>query len=334
MRVKLSQFDLNKLFGAIVEQKIKWSDLAKSLEVSDRNLRDWRVGKITIPIAAYNKCLTIAKINPNILKPEELEDFWHINSAAKKGGLARMKLYGNLGTSEGRKRGGLNSIKGHQQINTGFKILKKIRRVSPSEDLAELIGMLFGDGHLSDYQVILTTNSETDREHAIFFKSFVNKIFGLSAALLYRTDHLVVNAVVSSKNLADFLNSLGMPKGNKIKNNLAVPGWVMKNALYQKAFLRGLFDTDGCIYLDKHNIRDKLYKHMGWTITSYADKLVEGIIEILKNLGFNPTYRVSQRSVFLRRQPEIVRYFKEVGTHNPKHRNRYLKFSGEVPKWS
>lgn len=123
--------------------------------------------------------------------------------------------------------------------------------------------------------------------------------------------------------------------GNKIQNGIRIPSWINKNIQFQKSFLRGLFDTDGCIYLDKHKIKNKTYKHMGWVITSASPKFISDIINLLKNLGYSPTNRTSQKSVFLRKQNEIIKYFTTIGTNNKKHLNRYLKFKqGRVPKWS
>lgn len=335
MRIRLLKSDLDLLFIATKNVGIDFARLALLLKVSQRNLRDWRSGKISLPERAYLKCLTFSKLNQKNFKPIFLDDYWYTKKGGKKGAVARMLLYGNLGTPEGRKKGGLASIRSHSLLkNSGFKILRQIRKPDLSEELAELMGILIGDGHLSGYQVIMTTNSVTDRQHAIFVKNLIEKIFNLPVKITYRKYQNAMNVTASSKNLVEFIHSLGMPQGDKIKNNLEAPAWVMDNELYQKAFIRGLFDTDGCVYLDKHIIRGKSYKHLGWTITSYAGKLREGIIEILRNLGFNPTYRVSQKSVYLRRQKEIQEYFLNIGTSNQKHKERYLKFSGEVPKWS
>ena len=120
-----------------------------------------------------------------------------------------------------------------------------------------------------------------------------------------------------------------MPKGNKMRTGLSIPEWIGRNEKYTKAFLRGLFDTDGCIYLDRHTIREKEYLNMGWTITSYSDTLIVDIREALERLGFNPTHSKNQHSVFLRKHREIVRYFEIIGTSNPKHRNRFQKFIQE-----
>ena len=335
MRVKLLKAELNKIFSAIEQRGFGNEELAKALGVSSRHLRDWKIGKILLSKEAYSKSLALSRLDPIGFKPLILENYWQTKTAGKIGAQARMRLYGNIGTPEGRKKGGLASVKIQKNLgNTGFKLLKEIMEPDFSEDLAELLGILMGDGHLSHYQVLMTTNSVTDKQHANFVKSLFYKIFKLSASISFKKNQNAMNVIVSSKGLVHFINRIGMPIGNKIQNNLQIPAWVLDREIYQKAFLRGLFDTDGCVYLDKHIIRGKLYKHLGWTITSYAGKLREGIIEILKTLGFSPTYRVSQKSVFLRRQKEVSKYFFEIGSHNNKHLERYKKFSGEVPKWS
>ena len=271
------------------------------------------------------------KIEDSKYSPTILKDYWHISDAARKGAFSRMKKYGDLGTPEGRRKGGLASMETHRLLNNGFfKLSQPVETPALSEDLAELLGILIGDGHLSDYQVSITTNSLTDKQHAIFVAGLIKKLFKKDGTISFKKNQNAMDVVVSSKSLVEVLNGLGMQKGNKIKNNLSVPSWIVLDCAYEKAFLRGLFDTDGCIYLDKHTIRGKLYKNLGWTVTSYADKLRIGIIEILERLEFGPTYQESQKSVFLRRKKDIEKYFQDIGTHNDKHRDRFNRFFGEV----
>lgn len=329
MRIRLSKQDLDKLFSAVLSNKgYRSRDLARINNVSERTIRDWKRGVSTIPEQAYTLFISLSQLDKELFQPQVLGDYWHIKEAASKGGHVRMKIYGDLGTQEGRRKGGLASIKTHIREHTGFKVLRTIEEPDRSEYLAELIGILIGDGHLSAFQVSMTTNSRTDMEHAIFVQKLFKRLFKLSAKVTARKYENAVNVVVSSKGLVNYLNKCGMPVGNKIKNGLAVPPWIYSNLNYQKAFIRGLFDTDGCIYLDRHLIRGKLYQHLGWTITSYASALVEGIIKILVNLDFKPTFRPSQKSVFLRRGRDIKRYFSLIGTHNPKHFNRFQSFMG------
>lgn len=327
MRIKLSGRELDRLFNLVdVNKRTSWKELASAIGVSQRTVRDWKRAKITIPMIHYIFFLKMSGLEESDFKPQVLKDYWHITDAAKKGGSARMKIYGDLGTPEGRRKGGLASLKTHSKGLSGFKILRHVERPRYSEDLAELMGILFGDGHLSEFQVSMTTNSITDVEHAEYTRRLFRKLFRINASITKRKRDNAINVVASSKNLVNLLNKMGMPIGNKLEHGLLVPLWISRSRNYQKAFLRGLFDTDGCIYLDRHIIRGKQYKHMGWTITSYSKSLVEGVIGILHNMGFGPTYRVTQKSVFLRRTAEIVRYFSEIGSSNQKHIRRFQDF--------
>ncbi len=333
MRVKLSGNNLQKLFEGVSEKNLTKKNVVPELNVSTRTFNDWERGKTTIPADSFSKLVSISGLREENLSPQFLADFWHIKDAARKGGYERMRLYGNLGTLEGRKKGGLVSIKKHKK-GGNFKTLKSITIPRNSEKLAELLGILMGDGHLSEYQVSVTTNSKTDREHASFSCELIKELFNVSPTIKKKKNENTVNVVVSSKNLVKFLHSRGMPIGNKIQNQLSMPKWITKNNSYQRAFMRGLFDTDGSVYLDIHKRGRKTYKYLGWTVTSYADKLMAGLIEVLKKSGFSPTHRISQKSAYIRKQKDILRYFQEIGTSNPKHYKRYKKFIGGVPKRS
>lgn len=333
MRIRLIKPDLQKLFSIIRRNGYKNNDLAAIQNISVRTLNDWRRGFISMPLRAYDSFLGMAGLNKMDFSPKMLPDFWHAKKSGRKGALIRMKLYGNFGTAEGRRKGGLASMFFHKANRTRFKTLKSIKIPGDSEKLAEFIGIMMGDGHLSNYQASVTTNSETDKKHALFVKELIKNLFNVNASIKVRPLKSTVVVVASSKSLVNFLNYKGMPIGNKIQNNLKKPDWI-DSQKYQKAFLRGLFDTDGCIYLDAHKVNGKTYKHLGWTITSYADQLVIDILTTLRGLGFSPTHQTTQKSVYLRRQKEVDRYFQEIGTHNQKHYNRYMRFIGRVPKWS
>ncbi|MBI2055441.1 MAG: hypothetical protein HYT42_00965 [Candidatus Sungbacteria bacterium] len=334
MRIILSVGSREKLFHALAQTKKGWKEIAANQNISVRTLRDWKRGKFFIPHNAFESLLVEAGLSKENLSASYLPDFWNVKEAASKGGLARGKLYGNFGTPEGRRRGGLASLATHIKSHTNFKALKRITTPAHSTELAECMGVLIGDGHLSEYQASVTTNSETDKQHAEFIKRLLESLFAVSAVLKVKAGERSVTVVASSKVLVNFLRQAGMPLGNKIRGALSIPRWVFENGAFQRAFIRGLFDTDGCIYLDTHRIKEKIYKHLSWTITSYADTLIEDILKLLKSQGFSPTYRTSQKSVHLRKQAEIQRYFKEIGTHNSKHAERYKSFSGRVPKWS
>lgn len=329
MRVRLSEKNLNKLFYKVFQKHKNWKNIPPLDEFSLKTINDWRKGKYTLPLSVFQKLVRISSSRNENFSPVFFPDFWHVEDAGRKGALETKRLYGNFGTPEGRRLGGLKSIITHQKRLTNFKTLKKIKKPKESEELAEFLGLLMGDGHVSDHQVSFYTNLKTDYEYALFVKSIIKKLFNISSSLKKRKKDNTVIIVSSSKKMVDFLRAKGMPIGNKIKNNLKAPKWIFKKLSYQKLFIRGLFDTDGCIFLDKHRVGRKTYKHLSWNLTSYAKGLINDIIAILERLGFSPTHRDSQKSVYLRKQDEIRRYFKEIRTNNVKHKNRFCIFTGK-----
>ena len=101
----------------------------------------------------------------------------NLQRAGVLGGRARIRLYGNPGTIKGRRLGGLTSLKTHARLNTGFKLLKEVPMPRHSARLAELIGILMGDGHVGKYQVSIVTHSETDQEHLLYVRELFKDLF-------------------------------------------------------------------------------------------------------------------------------------------------------------
>ena len=236
----------------------------------------------------------------------------------RRGGLARVALHGNPGTSDGRRRGGLNSIQTHAKNKTGFRVLKPVIIPGHSARLAELIGIFMGDGHVGLYQTSVVTNSETDLQHALFIKALVEDLFMIQARLNYRRDKRACEIIVSSKSVCDFLAGQGIPRGNKITMGMRIPNWIQKKSLYRKAFIRGLFDTDGCIYLDIHYYRQKVYRNLGMAFANQSLPLLSFFKETLELFRLHPTQKTRFR-VFLRRKEDIRRYFDLIGSSNEKH---------------
>ena len=246
------------------------------------------------------------------------------SQVGRLGALARMKKYGNPGTLDGRRKGGLHSIETHKKLKTGFLTGKEFTVPENSEDLAEFMGIWIGDGHLAKYQASMCTSSKTDRQHAKYVQALAKKLFNIKVSLHKKKDCNALNVVISSIGLVEWLKTKGMPGGNKM-SALCIPDWIKENVLFSKKFLRGLFDTDGCVFIDTHIIREKQYQSRGWTITSYSAKLRNELVTLLQNLGFQPTLRNSQVSVYMRRKNDIKRYFQEIGTSNEKHAKRYAR---------
>ncbi len=253
----------------------------------------------------------------------------YYGTIGRKGGLERNRLHGNPGTREGRSRGGRNAIKSLKRLHiTNFKFAKPVI-VQRNEILAEFLGVLFGDGHVGEYQTTITLNLETDHAYALFLIESIKNNFHLSSSLRKRARKHAEDICISSVLFSRKMVGSGMVSGNKLKNGLHIPEWIFASHRYTRAFLRGLFDTDGSVYIERKKIKGKTYRYVGIIITSSSEDFREDIVQAFRNLGFAPTCRKTQKSVFLRREKDIERYFSFVSTHNPKHRVRYEMFQRE-----
>ncbi|MDP2665081.1 MAG: LAGLIDADG family homing endonuclease [bacterium] len=258
-------------------------------------------------------------------------DISRLRAIGRKGGLARFARYGNLGTPEGRKKGGLNSLKTHNKYNTGFLTLKKISIPKYSVQLAEFLGIIMGDGHVGKYQVSFVTNSATDLQHALFVKGLAEQLFKTQASLSYVRDKKACSVIISAKRVSAFMEKQGIPQGNKITLGIHIPEWVLKNLSYRKALARGLFDTDGCVFVDTHRYKSKEYKSLGIAFTNQSLPLLHFFNETLEILELHPTQK-SKFRVFLRRREDIKRYFELIDSSNEKHLKKYRQYFSDLKK--
>jgi hypothetical protein len=241
----------------------------------------------------------------------------HAVRAGRLGGIARVHLYGNPGTPEGRRLGGIRSIKVHKLKNSGFKVLRNVRLPKKSGRLAELLGVLAGDGSLTNYQVSVVTNATTDYEHALFVKNLLTDLFAAPVSLTRRSGENVVVVLLSSRKVCLYLSKLGVPFGNKVKQQVAPPIWIKRSKSFRYAYLRGLLDTDGTVYKDKHQVKEKEYSSTCIAFTNASEPLLDFVETTWRELGYRPTR--SGRNVRLRRMLDVHNYTKEQGFSNPKH---------------
>ena len=125
--------------------------------------------------------------------------------------------------------------------------------------LAELIGNAMGDGSLEAgkrNRFQLRGHETEDREH---YQNFIIPVFNEVVALPVTGRHVKTityharnsyGIAMESRDLVEFLQRCGLPTG--VKTELTIPSWISGNVRLVRAFLRGLFDTDGSIYCSRN----------------------------------------------------------------------------------
>ena len=205
--------------------------------------------------------------------------------------------------------------------NAGFKLEKKIAVPSHDPLLAEFLGIVIGDGSISDYQVRIYFNAKTDAVYAGFVKDLVLQLFQIGATLAKRPKN-TLELIISSRALVKFLSSAGLQKGNKVKNQIAVPAWIQEDSACSHACLRGLMDTDGGVYFHTHITKGIKYRHMGLCFTSRSRPLLDAVEQVLLQIGI-PARNDERERVEVYSKDSIEKYMNLIGSHNLNHLKRF-----------
>lgn len=160
-----------------------------------------------------------------------------------------------------------------------------------TEDLAYLCGIFAGDGSInyrsnkSEYSLKCVGNPKDEKElyHNVINPKFIN-IFGKSLKLRLLDSKTTYGFIIYSKQLYNYLTQIiGLPSGVKY-SKLSIPDILLKDKKLILAFIRGVFDTDGCISFKKRYKNVPYYPTI--SLSSKSSKLIGQISGFLKELGF------------------------------------------------
>ena len=137
-------------------------------------------------------------------------------------------------------------------MRRGIKI-KQYQKLVKNSNLAELIGIVLGDGNLYKHprteNLRITLNSK-DQPYIFHVAELICKIFNKHPSIIKRNGK---NAVSVSLYQGKISHRLDIPSGNKIKNDVVIPAWIFIKRKHRVRCLKGLFETDGCFQKDDEN---------------------------------------------------------------------------------
>ena len=205
---------------------------------------------------------------------------------------------------------------------------------SINEELAEEIGWHMGDGSMNYYNnrgmYQLRGHIEDDKLHYIQrIKPLFEKIYGVKIKLRKMKSTRVFGFQIWNNKIIDFKQKLGLPLGKKLE--LEIPKEFLNKKELLVACIRGIFDTDGGVYLEKKN--NKLYPRI--YISTISVNLAKQISEILSSLDLNATYYLSNHSkgnklisykIEVRGIEKLHKFFQIINPQNPKHQSKYVSF--------
>lgn len=303
--------------------KMSVADIATLCDCSERTIRDWQREKFHMDY----RCLEKVCKELNIPKPEvkKVGVYAHTSAAGQQGAKAVMRKYGRIPVDQEKLQQAWR-IWWEREGRKKTKITQPRAVVFPerNEDLAEFVGIVMGDGGLSDYQLTITLHTIEDKTYGFFVKKLIERLFSVHVSVHPRKKILATDYKVSRALLVQFcVEKLGLKKGNKLSGPLSIPDWIKQDKKFAQACVRGLVDTDGSVFTHKYKAKSKQYSYKKICFTSASPVLCREVSEILLANGIKPSPH--GRNVSIESKHGMEKYFEIFGSHNPKHLKRWAE---------
>ena len=214
-------------------------------------------------------------------------------------------------------------------------------------NIQEFIGIIIGDGHIvyskkiRAYRLEIYGNFKDDQLFFNEISKFMQDKFGVFPKIVKKISKLGVGLklyIDNKKFVEKVINEFNLPSGNKTFT-VKIPEKFL-DWKYSKHILRGIFESDGCLYFSK----SKVFKYPTYPrieIRSSSPELVKQIVNILKPKGYKiqtlkpnkgKTYKV-----YLSGSEMLEKWITEIGFSNIKNITKYLFWKKQgyyVPKIS
>ncbi len=189
------------------------------------------------------------------------------------------------------------------------------RKTIVSEDRelrSYVIGLALGDGNLSNPNGRAIRLRITCDKKYTFLSAKIHKslqiLFPDNKVSIVDRDASCLDISVYSNHLENLMG-WDAKNGSKFLQKVSIPDWIKENSTYKINCLRGLIETDGCIY------NDRGYKMM--IFTTIVPNLADDFYEMITSLGFKPNlYKVKQglnkKDIYNRQTKYHIRLSKNV----------------------
>jgi DNA-binding transcriptional regulator WhiA len=158
---------------------------------------------------------------------------------------------------------------------------KEYKPFKKDNNLAELIGVILGDGHIERFprteRLIISGNSNNPK----FIKRYselIRKNFNKNPKI-EKTKRNCIRISIYEKFISQRLN---IPAGNRNKLKVVIPKWILSDKSYIISYLRGLYEAEGSFCIHKPTGTYKIL------FSNRNPSLLKNVYQLLKMLEFHP----------------------------------------------
>ena len=166
-------------------------------------------------------------------------------------------------------------------------------------DLAELIGVVLGDGHIEKFprtERLLIFSHSSNKGFIKRYTRLVELVFEKKTYVYKETN---VNCVRISLYEKSISKRLGIPTGARKLSKIEIPSWISRNKAFTLRYLRGLYEAEGSYSVPLPTSTHK------FVFTNMNQSMLKNVVKLLRVLGFSPHFDLKR--VQLSRRAEVER---------------------------
>ncbi len=206
------------------------------------------------------------------------------------------------------------------------------KNLNITPEVAEICGIITGDGHLSryisskrtSYRIEIVGDKIEEVDYFKYITSLFYKCFNHNLTLKHEEEY--ARLYTHSKKLLEFFENIGVIVGKK-SDKAFIPSNIINNQLLSLRFLKGLADTDFSMSFKKGDRKTHSYPRIVAEFSS--ERIIKDIQKILdrvsityykqkvkksNNFGIFTLYRLE-----INGKRNLKKWLNQIGFSNPKH---------------
>jgi len=198
-----------------------------------------------------------------------------------------------------------------------------------SKELVELMGIHTGDGSLYldkkyNYTIAYFGNFKKDSVYMDYVNQLFFQLFGVRLRKIVDLERNLITLRIRSKLLFYFYKGF-LKISDGTKNNLSIHDHIKKNKDFLAHFIKGLFDTDGCVTLQKNG----KYKYILIKISTKHKELAKDVSTGLNLLGIRSFVTTTNHKTSSLCHDVVIRnnntrsFFRVIGSNNPRNIKKF-----------
>lgn len=202
--------------------------------------------------------------------------------------------------SDTMKRRGLDNFSvWRERMKKLGRIKSKYPPLTKNGDLAELVGVILGDGHIKKFprteELSIFSNSN-NKGFIDRYAKLVNNLFDKQPAITHHGRSDCTRIRIYQNNIQQRLRIPYSPRG---KLKIVIPFWILKNKEFMIRYLRGLYEAEGSFCVHRPTYTYKFF------FSNRNSSMISNVCLLLKKLGFHP--HVSNDNVQISKKDEVYR---------------------------